>query len=181
MLLSISQCYMKKAWFIILISMCGLLLSSARIKAQALQGLKNRISSTASSMSNSGEGGKSDSLIVPKKREVINLKIHYRYLNDVINRAIDSSINNFNHYLPLPANYLYLGNLGTAAHPIVYKPKLFIGFDAGFHTKDVYGFDIDSTRFYNTTAPYTRLRYLIGPQKEQLIEVLLTENLRPNL
>lgn len=165
---------MKVVWFIIIT--LGLLVS--RTEAQVLRGVQNRVSSASSAMSNSGNR---DSLIVPKKREPIPITIHYRYLNDVIDRGLDSSINDFTDYLPLPADYIYLGNLGTAARSIVYEPRMYTGFDAGFHALDPYKFHVDSTRYFNTTTPYTRLRYLIGPQKEQLIEVLLTENFKPNL
>lgn len=167
---------MKIVWFI-LISLC---LWTTGTQAQVLRGLQRRASSTSSAMSNNGSGNR-DSLIVPQKRKIIPIKIHYRTLNDVINRKLDSSINDFTDYIPLPADYLYLGNLGTAAQSIIYGPEIYTGFDAGFHAFDTYKFDIDSTRYFNTTTPFTRIRYLIGPQKEQLIEVLLTENFKPNL
>ncbi len=165
-----------KIFWLITVSLC---LLSAGIQAQVLRGLKNRIPTGAGS--HAAEGGNRDSLVVPQKRKVIHNKIHYRYLDDVIDRRLDSSINDFTDYIPLPADYIYLGNLGTAAHSLIYRPALRLGFDAGFHVFDPYKFEIDSTRYYNTTHPYTVLRYLIGPKQEQLIGVLLTENLKPNL
>src|SRR5699024_3080364 len=155
-----------------------LLLFGNKIQAQALRGLQSRSSSATSSMSNSG---KRDSLIVPKKREKLNINIHYKTLDDVLDQNLDTSINDFTDYIPLPADHVYLGNLGTPAYSLIYQPRKNIGFDAGFHALDIYRFNIDSTRYYNTTTPYTRLRYLIGPNKEQLIGVLLTENFSPNL
>ena len=153
-------------------------------RAQVMRNLQNRASSIGNSMSNQGggssDGGSRDSLIVPQKREKISITLHYRTLEDVVDRILDTSINDFTDYLPLPADYIYLGNLGTAARSIIYRPSLYTGFDAGFHAMDIYGFDIDSSRFYNTTTPYTELRYLIGPKQEQLIGVFLTENLKPN-
>lgn len=123
----------------------------------------------------------SDSLIIPKKRPVIKITIHYRYLNDVEDRGLDSSINDFTHYLPLPATYLYLGNLGTPAESQVFSPRMTPGFDAGFHVFDAYRLTLDSTRFFQTTKPYTLLRYMIGSKQEQLIDVFHTQNPRKNL
>lgn len=150
-------------------------------EAQGLQGLSNRVQSAGSSMGNSGGGRKSDSLVVPQKREKIFLRMYYRKLDDVVDKHLDTSINDFTRFLPLPADYLYLGNLGTAAYPLIYKPRQYTGFDAGFHAFDIYRFEVDSTKFFNSTSPYTRLRYLVGPNKEQLIDVFLTENFSPNL
>ena len=128
-----------------------------------------------------GQGqSNSDSLVVPKKRPVINITIHYRYLDDVEDRKLDSSINDFTHYLPLPAQDIYLGNLGTPAESQVFSPRLSPGFDAGFHAFDPYRFTLDSTRFFQTTKPYTLLRYMIGSKQEQLIDVFHTQNPRKN-
>lgn len=140
-------------------------------KAQVLQGLRNRVPTN----SQSGASNR-DSLVTPEKRKPVHITIHYRYLHDVIDREIDSSINDFTDYLPLPADHIYLGNLGTAAHSLIYTPAMRTGFDPGFHAYDVYRFKTDSTRFFQTTKPYTRLRYLIGSKQEQLIEVFHTQN-----
>lgn len=144
---------------------------------QVIRGLQNKLGNTGPQQQSQS---KSDSLIIPQKRPVIKIDIHYRHLEDVVDRKLDSSINDFTKYIPLPADYIYLGNLGTAARPLVYTPFMKPGFDAGFHSFDVYRFTLDSTKFYNTTRPYSLLRYLIGSKQEQLIEVLFTQNLRPN-
>lgn len=169
---------MKRVLYTTLSCLFFLLLFGNKIQAQVLRGLQSRTSSASSSMSNSG---KRDSLIVPKKREKLNINIHYKTLDDVLYQDLDTSITDFTDYLPLPADHVYLGNLGTPAYSMIYQPRKNIGFDAGFHALDVYRFNVDSTRYYNTTTPYTRLRYLIGPSKEQLIDVLLTENFSPDL
>ncbi len=169
---------MKRILYIFFACCCFSFVLGNTVEAQVLRGIKNR---TSSASSGGNDKGDRDSLVVPKKREKLNINIHYKTLYDVLDRDIDTVINDFTNYIPLPANYTYLGNLGTAAYPIIYNPRENIGFDPGFHAFDVYRFNIDSTRFYNTTTPYTRLRYLIGPNKEQLIGVLLTENFKPNL
>lgn len=122
----------------------------------------------------------SDSLIVPKKRPIVSITIHYRLLDDLVDRKLDSSIDDFTRYLPLPAQDVYLGNLGTPAHSLIFSPNMHPGFDAGFHVFDPYRFTLDSTRFFRTTKPYTLLRYMIGSKQEQLIDVFHTQNPRKN-
>jgi hypothetical protein len=160
----------------VLLIFCCFCLFALGADAQ-LRGLQNRVGNTGAGQQSQG---KSDSLIIPEKRPVIHIDIHYRHLDDVVDHKLDSSINDFTKYIPLPADYIDLGNLGTAAHSLIYTPIMNPGFDAGFHAFDVYRFTLDSTKFYNTTRPYSLLRYMIGSKQEQLIEVLFTQNPRPN-
>lgn len=145
--------------------------------AQVLDQIRNGVG-------NVGQQGESqqqsDSLIVPKKRPVINITIKYRYLDDVQDHSLDSSINDFTNYLPLPPDYITLGNLGTPAKGLIFNPGMHTGFDAGFHVFDTYRFQLDSTRFYKTTRPFTQLEYLIGSKQEQMIDVFHTQNPRDN-
>lgn len=159
-----------------LIICCCMCLFALAANAQ-LRGLQNIGGMGQGQQSKSGN---SDSLVIPVKRPVIHIDIHWRHVDDVVDHKLDSSINDFTKYIPLPADYIDLGNLGTPAKSLIYSPIMNPGFDAGFHSFDVYRFHIDSTKFYNTTRPYSLLRYLIGSKQEQLIEVLFTQNLRPN-
>lgn len=148
---------------------------------QVMRGLSQMRQGGQSSNSGDQPQSNSDSLIIPKKRPIINITIHYRYLDDVEDRKLDSSINDFTHYLPLPADYINLGNLGTPAMSQVFSPNMSSGFDAGFHVFDPYRLKVDSTRFFQTTKPYTLLRYMIGGKQEQLIDIFHTQNPRKNL
>ena len=109
-----------------------------------------------------------------------SITIHYRYFDSSTIRNLDSSINDFTTRYPLPANYVTLGNLGTAAHSLLFNPNLKPGFDPGFHSFDIYRFKIEDTKFYQTTRPYTELGYLLGSKAEQMINVVHTQNIRPN-
>jgi hypothetical protein len=161
-----------------------LCLAGSLAHAQLLHGLQSRMENAprAQEGQQTGQqGGSSDSLIVPKKRPVIKIDIRYRYLDEVVDHKLDSSINDFfAHYLHIPAWEVDLGNLGTAARPLVYTPRMRPGFDAGFHVFDAYRFTLDSTRFFRTTHPYTLLSYLIGSKQQQVIDVFHTQNPRPN-
>nr|MBA4140620.1 hypothetical protein [Segetibacter sp.] len=79
-----------------------------------------------------------------------SITIYYRYFDSTRIRYLDSSINNFTARFPLPAHYVNLGNFGTAAHSLLFSPTIKPGWDAGFHAFDVYRFNMESTRFYQT-------------------------------
>lgn len=109
-----------------------------------------------------------------------SITIHYRYFDSTTIRNLDSSINDFTTRYPLPADYVTLGNLGTAAHSLLFNTNLKPGFDAGFHAFDIYRFRIEDTKFYQTTRPYTELGYLLGSKAEQMINLVHTQNIKPN-
>ncbi len=108
-----------------------------------------------------------------------SIKISYHYLNSLIRERIDSSVNDFGKYYSVPDGYVNLGNNGNAAYPVLFTPFMKPGWDAGFHAFDVYKYDLDNTRFFNTTRPYTELGLLFGTGKEQLIRILQTQNINP--
>jgi hypothetical protein len=110
-----------------------------------------------------------------------SITIFYRYFDSTRVRLIDSSINDFTTRFPLPYYYNSLGNYGTAAHSLLFNPRLQPGFDAGFHAFDIYGFKVEDTKFYQTTRPYTEMAYVLGSKAEQLVNVTHTQNRKSNL
>jgi hypothetical protein len=111
--------------------------------------------------------------------DTITLK--YYFLGDPIEHHLDSSVVDFNaNYLKVPASFVTLGNTGGAARNIIFSPRMQAGFDEGFHAYDVYTFNHNNARYYNTTRPYSELQYLIGPKQEQVIGVSHTQNRSEN-
>ncbi|WP_343303584.1 putative porin [Chitinophaga niabensis] len=105
------------------------------------------------------------------------LTLRFRYLDEPTDFMLDSSITDFNlNYLNVPANYTTLGNNGSAARNQIFSPRMVPGFDPGFHAFDVYGFNHQNARFYNTNRPYSELGYLIGSKQEQMINLMHTQN-----
>ncbi|WP_164714161.1 putative porin [Chitinophaga rhizosphaerae] len=105
------------------------------------------------------------------------LTLRYRFLDEPTDFTIDSSIADFSlNYLGFPATYMTLGNNGNAARNLVFTPRLVPGFDAGFHSYDVYGFNHQNAKFYNTNRPFSELWYLIGAKQEQMINLQHTQN-----
>ena len=109
-----------------------------------------------------------------------SITISYRYLDSLRNIRLDSSINDFNIFFSVPANYVTLGNNGSAGYPVIFSPRLKAGWDAGFHAYDTYRFTIENTKFYKTTRPFSQITYLLASGKEQFISILHTQNIKPN-
>lgn len=109
-----------------------------------------------------------------------SITITYRYLDSSTLQRFDSSVHDFTARFPVPSHYIYLGNVGNAARNIIFTPLLKPGWDAGFHAFDIYRFNLEETRFFNTTRPYSELGYLLGSKAEQMINLLHTQNIRPN-
>ena len=93
---------------------------------------------------------------------------------------LDSSVNDYNKRYPVPADYVYLGNTGTAAHSLLFSPIMKSGWDHGMHSFDIYMYRPEMARYFTTTRPYTELAYLLGGRTEQVIEITHTQNIKPN-
>ncbi len=108
-----------------------------------------------------------------------SITISYRFFDSSRQLRLDSNVLNQNRVLVQPYDYLYLGNLGSAARPILFSPHMYAGFDAGFHAYDLYQFRVAGTRLFQTTKPFSELTYIIGPNLEQSIGILFTQNFKP--
>ena len=129
-----------------------------------------------------GQGQKSaDSLKIHHRDDAADsINIYFRYPDSLKITRLDSSLNDFNKFYNVPANYITLGNNGAAAYPILFTPNLQGGWDPGFHAYDIYKFTIENTRFFKTTRPYSQITYLLASGKEQLVKILHTQNIKPN-
>ena len=123
--------------------------------------------------------GKGDSL---KHRTGLedSITIRFRYLDSSGLQAFDSTVSDFTKRFPIPWHHVHLGNFGTATQSFIFNPILQPGWDAGFHALDVYNLTVPQTRFYTTTRPYSEIAYMLGSQAEQMIQLLHTQNIKPN-
>ena len=110
-----------------------------------------------------------------------SITISYRYLDSVKRHPIDSSVNDFDKYFPVPSTYQNLGNNGTAAFPLIFKPFSRPGWDPGFHAFDIYKYRLEETKFFRTTGPFSMLGYQLASGKEQMIQALHTQSPRQNM
>jgi hypothetical protein len=126
-----------------------------------------------------GGSGETDSLRHRNKLED-SITIRFHYLDSSRLYKLDSSIGDFTKRYPVPGTSIYLGNTGTASKSLLFFPVLSSGFDPGFHAFDIYKWRLERVRFFNTTRPYSEINYLLGSRVEQIIEVMHTQNIKPN-
>ena len=160
-----------KASFLFLLLLLSLSLLSQDI---------NRLRGKMNGLNSASGKGKSDSL-VHRDPNADSITISYRFFDSTHVRRIDSSINDWYSRFPIPAYYNYLNNLGQAAYSLLFNPNMQPGFDAGFHSFDIYRFTLAGTKFYQTTRPYTELTYVVGSKTEQMANILHTQNRKNNL
>lgn len=91
----------------------------------------------------------------------------------------DSQIHNFQRRPFIQPYYRDLGNLGTPAYNLLFTPENLgqTGPSLGYHVYDVYRFNADSLRYYNTTRPYTSFAYQLGSKLEQTLRFMHTQNI----
>ncbi|MEO8414119.1 MAG: putative porin [Ginsengibacter sp.] len=161
----------------------GMLLSAQLLHAQIPNMLKRLPGSPSPSRSanSTAQSKGGDSLSFAHRDDLADsITISFRYLDSLKTDRLDSTIDDFNRFFTVPADYVNLGNNGNAAFPVLFTPTLKAGWDAGFHAYDLYKYTLEDTRFFKTTRPYTQLTYLLGTGKEQVIDALLTQNIKPN-
>jgi hypothetical protein len=180
---------MNKSCYLLSFLLIALIAVSTRVAAQlplptTLPGRGNnpnqpQFDATGRPIRGANTAGKQDSL---KRRDntLDSITIYYRYFDSTRIHTLDSTLNDFSHRYPLPNHYYNLGNLGTAAKSFLFQPNMTPGWDHGFHAFDIYRLRINDTRFYQTTRPYTELYYLLGSKSEQMINILHTQNIKPN-
>jgi hypothetical protein len=147
--------------------------ADAQAQGGILRGIGNRIGQSGSG------GGGSDSIKQRNKFEdTVTLNIFYLDSSRVY--KTDSSINDFTKRYPVPGTFIFLGNTGLAAKSILFAPEMKAGWDPGFHAFDIYKWNLEKVRFFHTTRPYTELGYVLGARAEQLIDIIHTQNIKPN-
>lgn len=124
-----------------------------------------------------------------KPVETIANSRYIRYTTDQLLKdstltiPLDTTLKNFENYSPIyqpERPTVSLGNVGLAAHDLLFTPSKTIGFDPGFHALDYYLLRRDSLRYYRARSPYTELYYINGGQTEQIFKLTHTQNIKPN-
>src|SRR5487761_2225786 len=129
-MISIKQIKYKR--FIIKpLALLGLPLLLTQLVQAQLPGVWGRIPGRMPSSSTRSGGG--DTLTFVHRNDAADsITITYRYLDSLKSNYIDGSLQDFNRFYPVPADYVTLGNTGTAAFPVLFTPELKAGWDAGF-------------------------------------------------
>jgi hypothetical protein len=84
--------------------------------------------------------------------------------------GIDSTIFNIEEFNAMQrpgAEYLNIGNTGSAAYPLVFSPFRINGFNTGYNQFEAYQYRFDSVKIYQMMRPYSQIAYLVGQKVEQ--------------
>lgn len=108
------------------------------------------------------------------------ITIWYSLIHDSTKRALDSSIR-YLHRNPLIGVFdVDLGNTGSSVNSLRFQPNMSPAMNLGWTSYTPYLYHWDSLAFYNTTRPYTDIYYRLGTKQEQMIELMHTQNVKPN-
>ncbi|RYZ96758.1 MAG: hypothetical protein EOP47_23180 [Sphingobacteriaceae bacterium] len=128
------------------------------------------------------EEEKGDSVIYTSKFIKVSSE---RFLTDSTQIfALDTGLVNFENYSPLyqpRSPRISLGGYtGITQRPLLFEPLKTIGFDVGLHSLDPYMLTQENINYYNARVQFTNIFYVGGGNKEQMVRIIHTQNVKPN-
>ncbi|MEN8226189.1 MAG: putative porin [Bacteroidota bacterium] len=90
-----------------------------------------------------------------------------------------AGIHNYEEIYKETPFFASLGNPGLAYKNLIFNPIHKSGFNFGIRSFDAYLFDHQKTEYYRLSEPFTELIYMLGPNKEQVIQAKLHTKLFP--
>lgn len=123
-------------------------------------------------------------------RQIIDSTAVYFFTGFIENLAlgklqhIDTSLTNIQHSDPnfQKGNYFAsLGNIGLSVKSLQFKPNIHEGFDYFNTPLELYTYQNKDVKYYRVWMPFTELYYVMGPQKENNLKVIHTQNIMPGL
>lgn len=93
---------------------------------------------------------------------------------------VDTTITTFHQYDPLERDngmYNTLSNVGLASQDRVFSPPVHVGYLMKSEVFAPYMLYNNQVRYYKLMRPYTGLRYVMGPKKEQTLGVVFTRKM----
>lgn len=97
---------------------------------------------------------------------------------------IDTSLNSFHQYDPAFFQYNYYagkGNIGQHSTSLIFNYLPTEGYKYSQSTLDLYAYDNSQVKYYQLIKPFTDFYYVQGPEKEKILEVLHTQNIKKRL
>jgi hypothetical protein len=85
----------------------------------------------------------------------------------------DTSISDFHNYGKIYRGhqaYQDLGNLGTPAAPIFYEAPSQIGKTLGYNGFNLYAYDPERVKYFDTKSPFSSMSYIQGSRGQQILE-----------
>jgi hypothetical protein len=154
------------------------MLSGIRVSILILLLLTQYLSASAQRLPGSflgGRGGGGEGAALQNSPVVRDTSEIYFFNFTNINHLIpfsDSLLETFHQYDPIrlyDIDYAHLGNLGSAALSLFFRPNFRRGFDAGFHQFDLYQLRNEEIRFYKITQAFTQASFSQGTTQNDLM------------
>ena len=119
-----------------------------------------------------------DSTAVSPPTSTTRYYYQHQFGNADSTNAIESSLDNFQNYLP----FNNLGNTGLAYNDLFYLPNYTQNFGFNYYKNNysTYFFYPQKIKFYHTRTPYTNLFYATGTKKEQVVRLTFSYNIKKN-
>lgn len=92
---------------------------------------------------------------------------------------VDTSISDVHRHAFLNEWEVSLGNIGAAYQSLKARANLPPQFDLLPARWDAYRYNQNDLKFYNTTKPFSMVRYVAGSKQEQVLELFHTQNISP--
>ncbi|WP_439882979.1 putative porin [Pontibacter sp. MBLB2868] len=98
----------------------------------------------------------------------------------LLRKRVDTTINNMHnerYWYNDTTYYQHLGNVGTAAQPLLFRMPEKIGVRLGKNVFDRYAYNPDHINYFDTRSPYSHLFYVQGQRGEQVFEGTYARNI----
>jgi hypothetical protein len=98
--------------------------------------------------------------------------------------SIDTSYDAFHRYNFIQRSdfqFVDLGNLGTAARPVFYRPAEQLGAQFGYDAYTPYAYSINEVKYFDTKSPYTNLYLALGGLGQNIARFDHNQNITPRL
>lgn len=106
--------------------------------------------------------------------------ITYTLLNSEKTHIPDTGLHTFHRRPFIQPWSRDLGNPGSPALNLLFTPDNNVGPNLGYHINDIYRYQTENLKFYNTNRPYSVFQYHLGSKLEQVASILHTQNIQPN-
>ena len=95
----------------------------------------------------------------------------------------DTSLKGLQYYDPRYAQFPFVetsSNTGQAYKNLMFSVNSSPGFDYGKHSFDGYTYQYDRVKYYKLNAPFTKLFFTMGAKREQIFNIVHSQNIRRN-
>jgi hypothetical protein len=108
------------------------------------------------------------------------ISIYFFLPHDTLKKQLDTSLQLVHRNPLLNLWDIDLGNFASASKSLLFTPHESAMRQSGFQLSYPFLGSWPQTKFYATTRPFTDLYYRLGTKQEQMLEIMHTQNIKPN-